>query len=122
VVTVLVVEDEPDSAALVERVLRNHGADVHLSTNVADALARFPHIRPHVLLSDIGMPHHDGYELIRRVRASPGGAEIPAAALSALAREQDVQRALDAGFQQHLAKPIEPALLVSAVARLVRRA
>ncbi len=120
-VIVLVVEDEPDAASLVQRILRNHGAEVHVSSNVASALAVFQTHRPHVILSDIGMPHHDGYELIRNVRALPDGRDVPAAALSALAREQDIQRALSAGFQKHLAKPLEPAVLVSVVAELAGR-
>ena len=120
-VAVLVVEDEPDSANLVKRVLQSHGARVHLSSSVADALELFQLVHPHVLLSDIGMPNQDGYELIRRIRTLPGGADLPAAALSALAREQDIQRTLAAGFRHHLAKPVEPAVLVSTVAALARR-
>jgi PAS domain S-box len=119
--TVLVVEDEPDSASLVQRILRSHGAEVHVSSNVTDGVARFQQVRPHVIVSDIGMPQLDGYELMRRIRALPHGAAVPAAALSALAREQDIQRSLDAGFQQHLAKPVEPALLVSTIAHLAGR-
>ncbi len=120
-VVVLVVEDEPDAASLVQRILHNHGAEVHVTRDVATALATFQTHRPHVILSDIGMPRHDGYELIRSVRALPGGRDVPAAALSALARDQDIQRALAAGFQKHLAKPLEPAVLVSVVAELAGR-
>ena len=79
--------------------------------------------RPTVLLSDIGMPHQDGYELIRSVRALPAkeGGLIPAAALTAFARSEDRTRALLAGFQSHLAKPIEPSELVAVVASLAGR-
>jgi CheY-like chemotaxis protein len=78
---------------------------------------------PHVIVSDLGMPEHDGYDLIRAVRALPterGGA-IPAAALSAFARSEDRRRAIMAGFQTHVAKPVEPAELVAIVASLAGR-
>ena len=83
-----------------------------------EALRLFLSFHPHILLSDIGMPTHDGYELIRRVRALPGGDKIGAAALTALARNEDVDRALSAGFQTHVAKPVEPAKLVAITASL----
>jgi PAS domain S-box-containing protein len=118
---VLVVEDEPDSAHLVERVLRGSSAEVLAVRSVPEALASFPRLQPHVVLSDIGMPQQDGYELIRRLRDLPGGADVPAAALTALARGEDVQRAIEAGFRTHLSKPVEPAELVAVVARLAGR-
>lgn len=82
-----------------------------------EALKIFGTFHPHVLLTDIGMPQHDGYELLRRLRELPGG-EIPAAALTALARSEDVDRAREAGFQTHVAKPVEPSELVSITASL----
>ncbi|HYP15875.1 MAG TPA: PAS domain S-box protein [Opitutus sp.] len=118
---VLVVEDEPDSANLVKRVLESHHAQVVAAGSVPAALAVFGDFAPDLVLSDIGMPHHDGYELMRRVRALPGGAEVPAAALTALARREDVDRALAAGFHTHLAKPVKPAELLALVASLSGR-
>jgi CheY-like chemotaxis protein len=77
---------------------------------------------PDVLLSDIGMPEEDGYDLIRRVRALPRdrGGDVPAAALTAYARPEDRRRLLNAGYSMHLPKPIEPAELVAVVATLTR--
>jgi CheY-like chemotaxis protein len=85
-----------------------------------EALEKFHHARPHVLVSDIAMAGRDGYDLIRAIREMPAdrGGEVPAAALTAYAREEDRIRALNAGFQMHLAKPVEPAALTSAVAHL----
>jgi PAS domain S-box-containing protein len=122
-VRVLVVDDEPDARELVQRVLRRCGADVSVAGSAAAAAEALPHVRPDVLLSDIGMPDEDGYSLIRRVRALPpdlGGA-TPAVALTAFARAEDRDRALDAGFQLHVTKPVEPAALARAVAELAGR-
>lgn len=78
----------------------------------------FEQNKPDILLSDIGMPDHDGYELINRLRALPGGDTVPAIALTALARSEDQNRTLGAGFQMHVAKPVEAAELVAAVRKL----
>ena len=85
-----------------------------------EALAALPSLQPDVLVSDIAMPERDGYDLIKEVRRLPRdqGGEIPAIALTAYARGEDCARALACGFQLHLAKPVEPAELVAAVARL----
>ena len=117
-VKVLVVDDEPDSAGLVKRVLEGCHAEVRAAGSMQEALAVFSDFHPDILLSDIGMPAHDGYELIQRVRELPGGKTIPAAALTALARADDVERALHAGFQTHVAKPVEPSELVHVAATL----
>jgi len=118
---VLVVDDEPDSASLVKRVLEGCHAEVKAASSMDEALEAFDSFQPHVLLSDIGMPHHDGYELIRRIRSLPHGEKLPAAALTALARTDDVNRAIAAGFHTHVAKPVEPAELVSVTAHLAGR-
>jgi CheY-like chemotaxis protein len=78
---------------------------------------------PHVMVADIGMPEMDGYELIRRIRASadPAIRDIPAAALTAFARSEDRTKVLQSGFEMHLAKPVDPGELVASVATLVRR-
>ena len=117
---VLVVDDDQDARELVAVVLRADGADVALSSSVVEALEAISLFRPDVLLSDIAMAGADGYDLIRAVRAlSPEqGGTIPAAALTAYAREEDRRRAISMGFQAHLAKPVEPAALLEAVIRL----
>ncbi|MFO0607033.1 MAG: response regulator [Polyangiales bacterium] len=117
---VLVVEDEADARDFVAELLRTFGAVVESADSVDAALARFAAAPPDVLVSDIGMPDRDGYELIRAVRALPAarGGAVPAVALTGFARAEDTQRALAEGFQVHLAKPVEPEALVDAVARL----
>jgi signal transduction histidine kinase/ActR/RegA family two-component response regulator len=117
-VKVLVVDDEPDSAGLVKRVLEGCHAEVRAAGSMQEALAIFADFHPDILFSDIGMPLHDGYELIQRVRELPSGKSIPAAALTALARADDIDRARDAGFQTHVAKPVEPSQLVEVAAAL----
>jgi hypothetical protein len=121
-VRVLVVEDDPDARELIERILRSAGALVVAVASARGALQNLPGFRPHVLVSDIEMPEQDGYALLRELRswAPRRGWDTPAAALTAYARPEDQQRALRAGFQVHLAKPIEPATLVGAVAELAR--
>lgn len=116
-VSVLVVEDDEDARDLVVTVLTQQGARVDQAASCAEALVRIAHAVPDVLLSDIGLPGEDGYDLIRAVRARGHAAEtLPAIALTAYARREDQRLALEAGFQAHVAKPVEPAVLVSAVA------
>ena len=122
-VRVLTVDDNSDTRDLVEAVLSRCGAEVRTSASAAEALTVLREWRPDVMLSDIGMPHEDGYELIRRVRAldtSQGGC-VPAAALTAYARDEDRGLTLAAGFQMHLVKPVNPAELIAAVACLSRQ-
>jgi CheY-like chemotaxis protein len=102
-------------------VLESCHAEVQAAGSMHEALQVFEHFQPDILLSDIGMPHHDGYELIKRVRELPGGDRVRAAALTALARSEDVDRALRAGFHTHVAKPVEPSHLVTVAARLANR-
>jgi PAS domain S-box-containing protein len=118
---VLVVEDEPDARQLIRRVLEDCKATVALATSAAEALELLGPFRPDVIVSDIGMPEQDGYDLIRQVRASYSAKEIPAAALTAFARTEERKRALLAGFQTHIAKPVDPAELTAAVASLAGR-
>ncbi|MFN2455449.1 MAG: response regulator [Pyrinomonadaceae bacterium] len=120
---VLVVDDEPDAREVVAAVLRQSGAEVHASGSVADALEQLEAWQPNLLVSDIGMPGEDGYALIKKVRALDAAhlGEIPAVALTAYASTEDRARALSAGFQLHVAKPVEPLQLVEAVAALARR-
>lgn len=112
---VLVVDDEPDAREVLERVLCGCGATVFLASSAGQALELLQAQRPDALVSDIGMPDEDGYDLIRRVRAlSPDeGGTTPAIALTAFARTEDHQKSLRAGFRRHLNKPIEPLEVVA---------
>ena len=119
-VRVLLVDDEADARELTERILRDHHAEVHVAGSVAQALQLLEQVRPHVLVSDIGMPDADGFDLLAhiRARASPDAARLPALALTAFAQPQDRQRALANGFQAWVSKPLDPAELLAAVAQL----
>lgn len=109
-VRVLVVDDEADARELVRRVLSDCGAEVRGAASAVDGLRLLQEFNPHILLSDIGMPGTDGYEFIRKVRSLPiaHGGKVPAIALTAFARSEDRMKAMLAGFQSHLVKPIEP--------------
>jgi CheY-like chemotaxis protein len=100
-------------------VLRGRGAEVRIATSVEQAVALFEDRPPMVLVSDIGMPVLDGYGLLQRLRSlGPAAAQVPAIALTAYARQEDRRRALEAGFQGYLSKPVEPDALVRVVSRL----
>jgi CheY-like chemotaxis protein len=122
-VKVLVVDDEPDALALVTRLLEHCDARVTTATTAAEAMEKLQLEQPDVLVSDVGMPNEDGYAFIRRVRLLPrerGGA-VPAIALTAYARAEDRMKAIRAGFQMHVPKPVEPAELITMVASLAGR-
>lgn len=114
----LVVEDDPDGCELLETVLRGFGATVSTAGTARDAYTQLCARRPDVLVSDIGLPDEDGLALIRRVRETEGLAGLPAVALTAYASKRDVAQALAAGFQAHVAKPVAPHELGSAIARV----
>jgi PAS domain S-box-containing protein len=116
--SVLVVEDEEDTRSLIEYVLHSQGATVTTSPSVADALEKM-HDAPDVIISDIGLPEVDGYSFMRKVREI--NTETPAVALTAYARREDIENAVAAGYDLHIAKPIEPKRLILAVDQLVRR-
>jgi signal transduction histidine kinase/CheY-like chemotaxis protein len=120
---VLIVDDEPDVRELLTAVLDRCKAVVFAAASVHEALALLQQHRPDVLVSDIGMPGEDGYALIRQVRALPAeaGGKIPALALTAYARMEDRTRALLAGFQMHVPKPLDPTELVVVLANLADR-
>ena len=120
-VKILVVDDEADAREMLQLVLGRKGAQVEIASNAQGALEIFARFRPDILLSDIGMPGADGYSLIESVRALPAqcGGQTPAIALTAYARSEDCARALQAGFQNHLAKPVAPAKLIAALCELV---
>lgn len=117
-IRVLVVDDETDARALVKRLLEDCNAVVVSAGSAAEAITVLDNQKFDVLVSDIGMPGEDGYALIKRVRAlgNQRSADIPAIALTAYARAEDRVRAISAGFQMHLAKPVEPVELVTMVA------
>ena len=117
-IKVLAVDDDVDSGGVVRRILARGGAEVRGANSMEEALAAFAEFSPDIILSDIGMPAHDGYELISRVRELPGGRAVPAVALTALARGEDRARALRAGFQMHVAKPVDASELLAVVRNL----
>ncbi|MBL1177485.1 ATP-binding protein [Pantanalinema sp. GBBB05] len=120
-IQVLVVDDEVDSREFITFVLEQFGAQVMTATTAAEALTCLMRSPPDILLSDIGMPDMDGYMLMQQVRRLPPeqGGQIPAIALTAYAGDFNQQRALQAGFQQHLSKPVEPEVLVETIAALM---
>jgi CheY-like chemotaxis protein len=122
-VRVVAIDDESDALGLLRVVLEAAGADVTTISSAREALEQVGGIRPDALVVDLGMPEMDGLTFIRRLRSSddPGVRDIPAAALTAFARSEDRTKALDSGFEMHLAKPVDPGELVASVATLVRR-
>lgn len=122
-VRVMLVEDDDDSRKLLETMLKRHGADVISCASAEAALSAIARRPPDLLISDIAMPEQDGYELLRKVRALPpeSGGAIAAIALTGYATRKDRERALAQGYQLHLAKPVEQAELVAAIASLVGR-
>jgi CheY-like chemotaxis protein len=119
----LVVEDEPDARELISTIFRVHKAEVRGVASPEEAMNLLGEWTPDVLVSDIEMPGEDGYSLIRKIRASEAnrGTRMPAVALTAHARVDDRMRALSAGYDAHVAKPVEPAELVMVIASLARR-
>lgn len=122
-VSVLVVDDEADTRELLEIILKQCGAKVMAAQSAREAVELLGQHRPDVLLSDIGMPTEDGYELIRQIRSLPeeSGGKTPAIALTAYARVEDRLQALRAGYQMHVPKPVVLAELVALIASLVER-
>ncbi len=119
---ILLVDDDLDGREAIHEALSSYGAEVTLAESMAEALSRLEPLHD-ILVSDIGMPGGDGYELLARIRRREpeGGGAIPAIALTAYARPVDRRRALEAGFNAHVAKPVDPASLVATVLGLTRR-
>ena len=119
-VHVLLVEDEQDARELIRTILEGCGAQVTAVASAGAALAALEQVKPDVLVSDIGMPGENGYELIKKIRAlePERGGKVPAVALTAYVGPKDRRRAILAGFQTHIAKPVEPDELVAVVASL----
>lgn len=122
-IKVLVVEDELDARELVTLLLKQQQAEVTAVASADEALKTLGYLKPDILVSDIQMPVEDGYSLIRKVRAMEqrGDQKIPAIALTAHAREEDRLKALEAGFQSHVTKPVEPDELIASIKRLASK-
>jgi CheY-like chemotaxis protein len=127
---VLVVDDNVDTLELVTIILGEYGTEVITAASATEAIEAITQgarsasaqLKPNILISDIAMPGVDGYSLIRKVRtlSSERGGQIPAIALTAYASEEERTRILDAGFQMHIPKPVEPSELVAVVAKLAQ--
>ena len=120
--TVLLVDDEPDAREALRLILQQNGMVVTTAASAPEAFDLVERLQPDILLSDIAMPGEDGLSLIRRVRLLPPGRGglVPAAALSAYAGAADRRKALLAGFQHHVAKPVDPSQLLAVIARMAR--
>jgi signal transduction histidine kinase/ActR/RegA family two-component response regulator len=121
-VHVLVVDDEADTLEIMKAMLESYAAEVTVAASVREALAELERAWPDVLVSDIGMPVEDGYDLIRQVRRieSERGMHVPAIALTAYTREEDRARSLAEGYEEYLPKPVEPSELIETIARLAQ--
>jgi CheY-like chemotaxis protein len=120
-VRILVVDDEPDSNEVVSTILAVHGAEVRAAGGVTGALEILQGWLPDLILSDIGMPDHDGYRLRAALRQIPGREHVPVIALTAYATRDDRIRILGAGFELHLTKPVDAEELVASVANVIAR-
>jgi CheY-like chemotaxis protein len=120
---VLVVDDDIDTRELLMVALKHYGAEVRAVASAAEAIDAVSQWLPDVLISDVGMPERDGYALIQQVRllGSENGGGVPALALTAFAGDEHRSRALLAGFQIHMAKPIDPIELATVVASLAKK-
>src|SRR5262249_6386071 len=119
---ILVVDDEPDSLTLIKTIFEQCGATVKTATSADEALEILKEWTPSILVSDIGMPGRDGIDLIRYIRSldEAKGGKIPAVALTAFARVEDRMKALAAGYQMHVPKPVEPSELITIVSNLTK--
>ena len=122
-VRILIVDDDRDACDMLAFGLGMLGAEVRTCRSANEALDQIDECRPHILLTDLNMPGEDGYSLVKRLRNRPlkNGADIPAIALTAMARPEDSERTLSAGFQLHVAKPVEISELSEAIVQLVGR-
>ena len=118
---ILIVNDDRESCEMILEALRGYGATVRCAMSATDAIEALPEFRPDLVLTDIAMPGRDGYAVLGEVRAIETvlGRRVPVAAVSAYAHAEDRQRAIAAGFDQYLAKPVDPAALASTIKALV---
>jgi CheY-like chemotaxis protein len=121
-VRVLIVDDDLDASHMLRFALQSSGAEVRTSSSVSDALRSLEEWLPSAILTDINMPGEDGYSLIRKLRdlSAQDRASIPAIALTAMARPEDGDRALSAGFQMHIPKPVDIEELTKSIANLTK--
>jgi CheY-like chemotaxis protein len=121
-VHVLAVDDDRDALTLVSEVLEAAGARVTTASSATEALSALDAEVPDVVIADLGMPQMNGFELIERIKRHPDPRvrELPSAALTAFARSDDRQKAIQTGFRLHIAKPIDPADLMATVAALAK--
>ena len=121
---VLVVDDEKDTLDVIEILLRAEGAETRCATSAADGMSCLETFHPHVLVSDLAMPGEDGLAFIRRVRqrAPEEGGSVPAVALSAHVYKEDQERALAAGFDAFMPKPVRPRALIDCIRKVLARA
>jgi CheY-like chemotaxis protein len=118
---ILIVDDEPDALHLVSYLFQKHGADTRTATSAAEALQIIATFDPQLLISDIGMPEVDGYELLRTIRAEvPNGRNLPAIALTAFADQTNREKALMTGFQNHIGKPFDATVLLAMAASMAK--
>lgn len=120
--TVLLVEDNEDNRTIYTTILRHYGHEVHEAATGEEGILMARKHKPGVILMDVAMPGIDGWEATRRLKADPETASIPVVALTAHAMAEDRQRAVDAGCESYLAKPVEPRRVVEEVERLLARA
>jgi CheY-like chemotaxis protein len=120
-VKVLLVDDDQDTLNMISAMLTDYGAIVQTAASSADALEALHWYKPDVIVSDLAMPYEDGYSLIRKLRAlgTESGKQTPAVALTAYVRVEDRARALSAGFNMFVPKPIEPDELITAIVNLI---
>jgi CheY-like chemotaxis protein len=119
---VLIVDDEVDTREILEFAFEKYGVSVTCAGSAAEALAAIREVRPDLIISDIGMPSEDGYALMEKIRHwenTVAAAATPAIALTAYARAEDRERAIEAGFQAHVAKPVEPLHLLGLASEML---
>jgi len=118
---ILIVEDDEDTLELLQSTFKTKGFRVTTCQSAQEALQIAPSNSIDLILSDIGMPHMDGFEMMKALRRLPNMTEVPAIALSGYVSQKDTRMALDAGFNAHISKPVEPAELLNTIARLLEK-
>src|SRR5687767_10631619 len=116
---VLVVEDEFDSIQMVSKILRHHGAEVHVAHNGHECLARLETLQPTLIIMDLAMPEMDGWETLEKIRANPNTAKIPIAAITAYHSVNVAEDAREAGFDGYFPKPLDTGSIVESLAELL---